>query len=186
MTEFSIQHLVEATLYVDDLDRAEGFFREVLGLELVGKEQGRHVFFRAGQDVLLLFDPDATRKPSDFPAPRASGPGHAALGIPAEAVDYWRSRLQEHGIQIEKDATWPKGGRSLYFRDPAAWFLAASSKVTSQGLQSISLLLDFRLSTEAEAAKDGQRRTPSLKGVLKQESRYDGRQGKETTIKRTP
>ena len=23
------------------------------------------------------------------------------------------------GIQIEKDVAWPKGGRSLYFRDPA-------------------------------------------------------------------
>jgi catechol 2,3-dioxygenase-like lactoylglutathione lyase family enzyme len=89
------------------------------GLELLGKEHGRHIFLRAGQGVLLLFNPEATQKPDGFPPHGASGPGHAALGIPADAVDYWRSRLQEHGIQIEKEATWPKGGRSLYFRDPA-------------------------------------------------------------------
>jgi catechol 2,3-dioxygenase-like lactoylglutathione lyase family enzyme len=119
MSDHSVQHLVEAALYVDDLNRAEPFYQEVLGLELIGKEQGRHVFFRVGQGVLLLFNPAATQKPGGFPPHGASGPGHAALGISADAVDYWRSRLQEHGIQIEKEATWPRGGRSLYLRDPA-------------------------------------------------------------------
>jgi catechol 2,3-dioxygenase-like lactoylglutathione lyase family enzyme len=114
-----IEHLVEAALYVDDLDRAEAFYRDVLGLELIGKEPGRHVFFRAGDGVLLIFNPDATGKGGFLPAHGAKGPGHAALGIPADSLDYWRSCLQEHGVQIEKEATWPKGGRSLYFRDPA-------------------------------------------------------------------
>ncbi len=34
MSDSSIQHLVEAALYVDDLDQAEAFYRNVLGLEL--------------------------------------------------------------------------------------------------------------------------------------------------------
>ena len=46
MSDLSIQHLVEAALYVDDLDQAEAFYRDVLGLELIGNEPGRHVFFR--------------------------------------------------------------------------------------------------------------------------------------------
>lgn len=119
MTNPSIQNLVEATLYVDDLDRAEAFYRDVLGLELIGKEPGRHVFFRAGQSVLLVFNPESTQKGGVLPAHGAKGPGHVALGIPADSLDSWRSRLPEHGVQIEKEATWPKGGRSLYFRDPA-------------------------------------------------------------------
>jgi catechol 2,3-dioxygenase-like lactoylglutathione lyase family enzyme len=41
------------------------------------------------------------------------------LGIAADALDVWRNRLHEHGVEIEKEATWPKGGQSLYFRDPA-------------------------------------------------------------------
>ena len=114
-----IQHLVEAALYVDDLDRAEAFYRDVLGLEVIGKEPGRHVFFRAGDGMLLIFNPEATGKGGLFPSHGATGPGHAALGIPADSLDSWRRRLQEHGVQIEKEATWPKGGRSLYFRDPA-------------------------------------------------------------------
>lgn len=119
MIDASVQHLVEAALYVDDLDRAEAFYRDVLGLELIGKEPGRHAFFRVGQGVLLIFNPESTQKGGLFPAHGAQGPGHAALGISAASFDSWRSRLQEHGVQIEKEATWPLGGRSLYFRDPA-------------------------------------------------------------------
>jgi catechol 2,3-dioxygenase-like lactoylglutathione lyase family enzyme len=119
MAEHSIQHLVEVALYVDDLERADAFYRDVLGLELIGKEPGRHVFFRAGEGVLLIFIPEATQQSGLFPAHGAKGPGHAALGIVAESLDFWRSRLHERGVQIEKGATWPLGGRSLYFRDPA-------------------------------------------------------------------
>jgi catechol 2,3-dioxygenase-like lactoylglutathione lyase family enzyme len=115
----AIQHLVEAALYVDDLDQAEAFYRDVLGLDLIGKEPGRHVFFRAGQGVLLIFNPEATHKSGLFPSHGAKGSGHAALGITADSLDAWRSCLHGHGVQIEKEAPWPLGGRSLYFRDPA-------------------------------------------------------------------
>jgi catechol 2,3-dioxygenase-like lactoylglutathione lyase family enzyme len=118
MSGHGVQHLVEAALYVDDLDRAEAFYRDVLDLELIGKEPGRHVFFQAGQGVLLIFNPESTRQSAGFPAHGATGPGHVALGISAESLDDWRSRLRENGVEIEKEATWPKGGRSLYFRDP--------------------------------------------------------------------
>jgi catechol 2,3-dioxygenase-like lactoylglutathione lyase family enzyme len=114
-----VQHLVEAALYVDDLDHAEVFYRDVLGLEVIAKAPGRHVFFRAGQGVLLIFDPEATLRGGDLPAHGANGPGHVALGISADAVGFWQNRLQEHDVQVEKEMTWPKGGRSLYFRDPA-------------------------------------------------------------------
>ncbi len=119
MVEYSIQHLVEAAIYVDDLDQAEAFYRDVLGLELIGKESGRHVFFQAGQGVLLIFNPEATQQSGLFPAHGARGPGHVALGITADALNSWRKRLPERGVQIEKEAMWPLGGRSLYFRDPA-------------------------------------------------------------------
>ncbi len=45
MNETSIQHLVEAAVYVDDLDGAEMFYQDVLGLQVIGKEAGRHIFF---------------------------------------------------------------------------------------------------------------------------------------------
>jgi catechol 2,3-dioxygenase-like lactoylglutathione lyase family enzyme len=116
----SIVNLVETGIYADDLDRAERFYREVLGLELIGREPGRHVFFRVGRDdVLLVFNPETTVKGEHLPSHGARGPGHFALGILADALDSWRGRLASHGVTIEHEADWPRGGHSLYFRDPA-------------------------------------------------------------------
>jgi catechol 2,3-dioxygenase-like lactoylglutathione lyase family enzyme len=114
-----IQHLVEAALYVDDLDRAEVFYRDVLGLAVIGKEAHRSVFFRAGNSVLLLFNAEETRKGQTLPAHGATGPGHIALGIRPETVPDWRNQLAAQGVVVEKEMSWPRGGRSLYFRDPA-------------------------------------------------------------------
>ena len=54
-----------------------------------------------------------------MPPHGASGPTHFALEIEAESFDAWRNLLQSHGVIIEKEVEWPRGGRSLYFRDPA-------------------------------------------------------------------
>jgi len=115
-----IRCLVETSVYVDDLDRAEAFYAKVLGLEVMVREAGRHVFFRVGNaDVLLAFNPAETLKGGDLPAHGAVGPGHFALGIAADALDHWRRRLADHGVAIEQEVAWPQGARSLYFRDPA-------------------------------------------------------------------
>jgi catechol 2,3-dioxygenase-like lactoylglutathione lyase family enzyme len=115
----TIVTVVETAIYADDLDRAETFYRDVLGLEVIGKEAGRHVFFRAGDRVLLVFRPEATLKGDILLAHGATGPGHFALGIRRESLDAWRGRLAEHGVAIEQEVDWPRGGHSLYFRDPA-------------------------------------------------------------------
>lgn len=115
-----IEAIIETGIYVDDLDRAETFYRDVLGLALIAKEPGRHVFFRVGQrNVLLAFNTAATLKGDMLPAHGAKGPGHFALGIATVEFDAWRQRLLAHGVVIEKEVQWPRGGRSLYFRDPA-------------------------------------------------------------------
>lgn len=108
----------EAALYVSDLRRDERFWRR-LGLQLVARQEGRHVFLRAGRDMLLLFDATATRE-GPFPAHGAQGPGHVALDVPdAAALEQWRAHLREAGVEIEDEREWPSGGRSLYFRDPS-------------------------------------------------------------------
>jgi catechol 2,3-dioxygenase-like lactoylglutathione lyase family enzyme len=116
----NIQAVVETAIYADELDAAAEFYRGVLGLELIQKEPGRHVFFQVGAaTVLLVFRAEATLKGDLLPAHGARGPGHFALGIEANALDAWRQRLRQHGVAIEKEVAWPRGGRSLYFRDPA-------------------------------------------------------------------
>jgi catechol 2,3-dioxygenase-like lactoylglutathione lyase family enzyme len=114
-----IEHLVEAAIYADDLEQAEAFYHDVLGLEVLTKEPGRHVFFRAGNSVLLVFRAEETLKGRFLPPHGTKGPGHFALGIPTESLDDWRKHLADHGVTIEKEVEWPKGGKSLYFRDPA-------------------------------------------------------------------
>jgi catechol 2,3-dioxygenase-like lactoylglutathione lyase family enzyme len=112
--------ILETCLYAEDLAAAEEFYARVLGLEVFAREAGRHVFFRARGGVFLVFNPAQTSKPrGDWPAHGATGPGHVAFAISPDDVAAWRDRLERQGVAIEKEATWPSGGRSLYFRDPA-------------------------------------------------------------------
>jgi catechol 2,3-dioxygenase-like lactoylglutathione lyase family enzyme len=117
--------ILESALYCDDLDLAEAFYGEVLGLERIAKAEGRHVFFRCGAGVLLLFDPEATKAP---PAPDARlpvpphgtrGEGHLCFRAEADEIERWKARLEAAGVAIEAEFEWPQGGRSIYFRDPA-------------------------------------------------------------------
>jgi catechol 2,3-dioxygenase-like lactoylglutathione lyase family enzyme len=115
-----IQAIIETAVYVDDLDTTEDFYRRILGLRVIGKEPGRHVFFQVGDaSVLLAFLAEATLKGDQLPSHGATGPGHFALGIGAESFDAWRKLLQGQGVIIEREVEWPRGGKSLYFRDPA-------------------------------------------------------------------
>jgi catechol 2,3-dioxygenase-like lactoylglutathione lyase family enzyme len=112
--------VVETAVYVDDLDAAEDFYCRILGLQVIGKEPGRHVFFHVGDaSVFLAFLPHAALKGDVLPAHGAKGPGHFALGIDRQSLDAWRERLQQNGVAIEKEVEWPRGGKSIYFRDPA-------------------------------------------------------------------
>ena len=116
--------VLEAALYAEDLDAAEAFYGGVLGMERIARVGDRHVFFRAGSSVVLIFNPARTREgPSnpDIPVPPhgAEGPGHLCLSAEAQGVSAWCGRLQAAGVPIEADFHWPNGARSIYFRDPA-------------------------------------------------------------------
>ncbi len=115
-----ISHILELGVYAADLKAAQWFYGQVLGLEQLGQEEGRHVFFRVGdRSVLLVFHPEHTQEGSSLPPHGAQGAGHFALAIPAEALPSWRQRLQSFGIPVEQEVHWPRGGTSLFFRDPA-------------------------------------------------------------------
>lgn len=122
MTPFAV---LESALYVADLDAAERFYGRVLGLEQAGKVEGRHVFFKCGRGIVLLFNAGATRIPpkpdARLPVPPhgAAGQGHLCFTASEDEIDLWKARLTDHGVQIEAEFEWPKGGRSIYFRDPS-------------------------------------------------------------------
>jgi catechol 2,3-dioxygenase-like lactoylglutathione lyase family enzyme len=104
--------MLEACVYADDLDAAERFYTSVLGMEVIARVEGRHVFFRCGGRMFLVFNPARTREGGGaIPAHGAEGAGHVCFAM--------RADLQASGVEVESDYTWPGGGRSLYFRDPA-------------------------------------------------------------------
>ena len=114
-----VQRILEVSLYADELEEAEVFYTTVLGLQLYGKETGRHLFFKCGDQMLLIFNPAKTIQESDAAPHGSHGPGHVAFSVSASDMEAWRSRLVDAGVAIEKETVWPNGGRSLYFRDPA-------------------------------------------------------------------
>ncbi len=119
-----VEGILETVLYAPDLEAAEAFYREVLGLELHAKVEGRHVFFRCGNQMLLIFNPEATSLPAPatslpIPTHGTTGPGHACFRANREDISAWRQRLRAAGIEIESEFEWPQGGISIYFRDPA-------------------------------------------------------------------
>lgn len=116
--------ILETALYADDLVAAEFFYAGILGLDVIGRQERRHVFFRIGGAVLLVFNPTMTRIPPlpgrlPVPAHGAVGQGHVCFRLDRDAFDGWRERLESAGVEIEAEFDWPGGGRSLYVRDPA-------------------------------------------------------------------
>lgn len=117
--------ILESALYVTDLDAAETFYGDVLGLERIAKADGRHAFFRCGDGVLLLFNAEATRHApppgARLPVPPHGtvGQGHLCFAASSEEIKEWKATLESRGIKIEADFEWPSGGRSIYLRDPS-------------------------------------------------------------------
>ncbi|MCP1198704.1 VOC family protein [Notoacmeibacter sp. MSK16QG-6] len=120
----ALNGVLEAAVYVDDLDSARRFYGDLLGLEEIMAVEGRHVFFRCGTTIVLCFIAEATRRPTQsetLPVPPhgAEGPGHICFSADGATLDGWIQRLEDGGVEIEADFNWPNGARSVYVRDPA-------------------------------------------------------------------
>ncbi len=120
-----IKGVIETCIYASDLHAVEYFYGQILELKLVSKEENRHLFYRCGKGMLLIFNPKHTSSEQSFvngepvPLHGASGPGHLALAVENQDIPKWRERLETWNIKIESEITWPNGFNSIYFRDPA-------------------------------------------------------------------
>lgn len=115
-------HLLETALYVRDLAAARAFHQGVLGLPCL-LESEDFCALALGPGVLLLFRRGSTEAGSDTPGGRipphgASGALHVALAVPAESLPAWRAHLRARGQAVESEVAWPRGGHSLFLRDP--------------------------------------------------------------------
>jgi len=118
-----LSDLKETALYVENLDRAKRFYQDVLGLKTLVEEERFCAFDVVGKHVLLLFVRGSSNAPTELPGgtiPPHDGSGslHAAFSIDSAELPAWESHLSAHGIEILGRVTWPRGGKSVYFRDP--------------------------------------------------------------------
>lgn len=117
--------ILESALYAPNLSATADFYVTVLGLTVDSQLDDRHVFFKFASGMLLLFNPAETQhvghpvNGSIIPAHGATGAGHIAFCVFERELTAWRGRLRQHHVPIESEVTWPGGGHSLYFRDPA-------------------------------------------------------------------
>jgi catechol 2,3-dioxygenase-like lactoylglutathione lyase family enzyme len=115
--------VVETCLYVEDMDRASSFYERVLGLRRIAGDDRIRAYSVADKDVLLLFKRGATAQPFStpggmIPGHDGSGQNHLALAITADQLPVWEGHLADQEIEIESRVNWPRGGTSIYFRDP--------------------------------------------------------------------
>jgi catechol 2,3-dioxygenase-like lactoylglutathione lyase family enzyme len=118
-----LERILETVLYVADLERAADFYTGIMGLPVIHEDERMRAFDVAGTGTLLLFIEGQSLEPIEtpmgtIPPHDARGPAHIAFSIGETALPEWEGHLEEAGISIEGRTHWPRGGTSIYFRDP--------------------------------------------------------------------
>jgi len=119
----SVAGLLETSLYARDLAQTSAFYRDLFGFKTLVDSPRLVAFEVAARHVLLVFQAGATEE--DVVDARGTIPGHdgrgrlhLALSIAMGDLDAWRARLAEKAVATVGEYHWPRGGSSLYFRDP--------------------------------------------------------------------
>jgi catechol 2,3-dioxygenase-like lactoylglutathione lyase family enzyme len=123
--------ILETSLYVDDLERAGTFYERYFDLRPLYADV-RMRAYAVGDTVLLLFPRGQSLKTvatpgGSIPPHDGSGPLHVAFAIDANDLETWEQRLEADGVSIEGRVRWPRGGTSLYFRDPDGHLLEVAT-----------------------------------------------------------
>ncbi len=107
----------------DDIERAAEFYAAILGLEKMEGNERFCAFSAGGRDVFLLFRSGGSTQPIQIPGGTipphgGSGPLHFAFAIAETDWDLRTKHLESYRVAIESVVRWPRGGRSIYIRDP--------------------------------------------------------------------
>ena len=119
----TLDRVLETALYVDDLERARRFYADVLALAELYGDTRMCAFAVGASSVLLLFRRGSSRETVTMPGGTipphdGNGPLHIAFAIGREELPRWEEQLGRARIAIEGRTDWPRGGHSVYFRDP--------------------------------------------------------------------
>ena len=118
-----INGVVETAIHVEDVARSEEFYQRLFGLEKLAGDGRFCALAVPGDAVFLIFKQGGTQEPVPTPGgliPPHGGSGdlHFAFKVSADSLAQCERELAEHGVTIESRVDWPRGGTSLYFRDP--------------------------------------------------------------------
>ena len=113
-----ISRIKETCLYVTDLERTNDFYHGKLHLPVISKVEGRHIFFKAGESVLLCFIATQTEQEAVLPPHGARGCIHFAFEMSKDEYALALVSIKEKGIPILHEHTWKKELHSFYFHDP--------------------------------------------------------------------
>lgn len=114
----NIRRIKETCIYVTDLERTKAFYTGTIGLPLLSLVKGRHVFFRAGESVLLCFVAAITENEKELPPHGARGSVHFAFEVEEKEYDVALQKLKDAGVPVLHEHVWKGGLRSFYFHDP--------------------------------------------------------------------
>ncbi|MEX5569380.1 VOC family protein [Pseudomonas syringae] len=118
-----LNRIIETALYVEDLAHAREFYSGTLELEVMFESATLVAFNVGGVSTLLLFKRGASLQTQylsggEIPPHDAQGRIHVCFAINADEMQPWADRLAKASVAIEGRTEWPKGGSSIYFRDP--------------------------------------------------------------------
>ena len=102
-------------LYVSDLERAERFYVEILGLERVMRLPDQTLLALGEVNIGLMLGKPAPADPDILERP--FGRAHHAFRIEAEAVEAWRQRLAAAAVPTSTVVDWGDH-ECFYFLDP--------------------------------------------------------------------
>ena len=99
------------------------FYERVFGFEALIRDDRLCALAVPGHQVFLLFKKGASKRDGHtsggvIPGHDGDGHLHMAFAIEKKELKGWRGWLDEQGIEIESTVEWPRGGTSIYFRDP--------------------------------------------------------------------
>jgi catechol 2,3-dioxygenase-like lactoylglutathione lyase family enzyme len=118
-----VSQILEASLYVEDLKRSREFYERIFDFVTLFEDERMCAMEVPGEQVLLLFRHGMTDQPAPgpggiIPAHHGRGALHLAFAIPFGELAAWEDHLSRQDIALECRIGWPRGGTSLYFRDP--------------------------------------------------------------------
>ncbi len=96
----NFNQIKETCIYYRDLEKAKEFYHVKLGLPIIAYLETKHIFFKAGNSVLLCFNPDDSRNKISPPPHYSEGKYHFAFEVKPEEYENHKTEI------LRKDYHW--------------------------------------------------------------------------------